>query len=154
MTDGTGASDSRTVSSGDYPNGWSWRCFLTSTSAGVKTITATFVSSDGNFTGGSDTESHTVNKADTTLVLSTAPDPSVIGETVTLTADVTTTPPGGGSPAGTVTFVIGTTVLGSAELVSTGANTSRAVATTTAIPAGTHTCLLYTSDAADELDGV
>jgi hypothetical protein len=139
VTDGTGASDSRTVSSGDYPNGWSWRCFLTSTSAGVKTITATFVSSDGNFTGGSDTESHTVNKADTTLVLSTAPDPSVIGETVTLTADVTTTPPGGGSPAGTVTFVIGTTVLGSAELVSTGANTSRAVATTTAIPAGTHT---------------
>ncbi|MBC7221051.1 Ig-like domain repeat protein, partial [Candidatus Bipolaricaulota bacterium] len=140
VTDGTGASDSRTVSSGDYPNGWVWRCFLTSTSAGVKTITATFVSSDGNFTGGSDTESHTVNKADTTLTLATSPDPSVVGETVTLIAYVTASDPGGGPPLGTVAFTyeIGT-LLGTAELVSSGPNWSRAVLTTNTLPIGTHT---------------
>ncbi|MGW3161560.1 beta strand repeat-containing protein [Streptomyces sp. NPDC001142] len=45
-----------------------------------------------------------VNAADTTTVVTAAPNPSVCGETVTLCATVTIDPPGTGTPTGTVTF--------------------------------------------------
>ena len=130
VNDGNGNTCSAEVSTGE--------CTLPSTSAGAKTITATYAG-DANYNGSSDTEPHTVNKADTTLTLATFPDPSAVGETVTLTADVATVAPGGGSPTGTVTFKIGTTLLGTGGLVSTGANTSQAVITTSTISSGTHT---------------
>ena len=42
VTDGDGNSCTRIASSGDAPNGWGWFCNLTSTTAGSKTLTATF----------------------------------------------------------------------------------------------------------------
>jgi hypothetical protein len=104
VTDGHGASDSRTVSSGSYTNGWVWRCFLTSTTVGDLTITATFVSSDGNFTGGSDTEQHTVLPA-TGVTVFVSDTPLVVGDTATGTVSVYGIPQNyASSPTGTVTL--------------------------------------------------
>lgn len=78
-------------------------CQLTLTKAGMKTLTATYPGDD-NFNGSSDTETHLVEKASTTTtILSNAPNPSVVGETVTVTWQVTVVPPGSGTPTGNVT---------------------------------------------------
>src|SRR6185503_11313227 len=53
-------------------------CTLTLTSAGARTLTATY-QGDANFTGSSDTEAHQVNAAGTTTTITTDnPDPSVV----------------------------------------------------------------------------
>ena len=80
VDDGEGNTCSRTLDSGSYPNGWAWDCQLTSTSVGVKTITATFVSSDGNFAGDSDTETHTV-VPETGVTVFVSDTPLVVGDT-------------------------------------------------------------------------
>ena len=105
---------------------------------GTQTITAQYAG-DAGYNASSGMEDQTVAKADTELTLSTAPDSSGAGQPVTLTADVETVSPGGGSPTGTVTFTVGATFLGSAGLVSTGADTSQAEITTSLIPAGAQT---------------
>lgn len=82
-------------------------CSLTSTSAGVKTITATYLAGDANFnaSAASPGVSHTVNKADTTVAVTNAVNnPSVYGQSVTFTATISVTSPGAGSPTGNVTF--------------------------------------------------
>jgi hypothetical protein len=56
----------------------------------------------------------------TTTTLSSSPNPSFFGQSVTLTATVTAT---GGVPSGTVTFFRGTTTLGTATLGSDGVAT-------------------------------
>src|SRR6185295_5487105 len=77
-------------------------CALTSTTAGAKTLTATY-SGDSNFNGSSGTTPHTVNKADTTAaIISDSPDPSVVGQGVTVTYTVSATSPGTGTPTGNV----------------------------------------------------
>ena len=115
VTDGHGASDSRTVSSGDYPNGWVWRCFLTSTTVGDLTITATFVSSDGNFTSASDTEEHTVLPA-TGVTVFVSDTPLVVGDTATGRVSVYGIPENYATPpTGTVTL----TTSGSGTLTPT-----------------------------------
>jgi hypothetical protein len=73
-------------------------CVLRSTTAGAKTITASFIT-DSNFNGStSPGVSHTVNKADTTTTItnaaSLAATPSVTGETVEIDWSVTVNPPG------------------------------------------------------------
>jgi hypothetical protein len=73
-----------------------------------------------------------VVQAGTTTALTSAPNPSVLGESVTFTATVTVTPPGSGTPTGTVTFYDGTTTLGSVALASSG----QAVYATSALPVG------------------
>lgn len=65
--------------------------------AGSYTVTATY-SGDANFTTSSGTNTHTVNQANTTMLLTTVPDPSTAGETVTLAAVVAPVPPGPGWP--------------------------------------------------------
>ena len=78
-------------------------CDLASTSAGAKTLTATYAG-DSDFNGSLDTEAHQVDKADTTTTItSDLPDPSVVGEPVTIAFSVTVDAPGAGSPTGTVT---------------------------------------------------
>ncbi|WP_432140110.1 Ig-like domain repeat protein, partial [Streptomyces sp. bgisy154] len=62
---------------------------------------------DADFTGSSGTDPHTVNRASTTTTVTSAPDPSVVGEAVTFTADVAPLVPGAGTPTGTVTFDFG-----------------------------------------------
>jgi len=90
-------------------------CNLTSTTAGVKTLTATY-SGDTNFNSSSGTASHTVNRANTTTTLNSSPNPSLYGQEVTLTATVIGGTTGMGIPTGTVTFRDGTAVLGSTTL--------------------------------------
>ncbi|WP_246531409.1 Ig-like domain-containing protein [Streptomyces bathyalis] len=92
--------------------------------AGSHTVQATYSGDIGHLaSGGSDT--HTVDPADTETVVNSGPDPSVFGQPVTVTALVTTVPPGDGTPTGTVTFALsgggGTTTVplnpdGSAQL--------------------------------------
>ncbi|OIK23974.1 hypothetical protein VT52_029800 [Streptomyces malaysiense] len=89
---------------------------------------------DANFnTSTSPIVNTTVDKATTTTALSSAPNPSTVGQTVSLTATVTVVAPGGGTPAGTVSFFDGATLLGTGTL-------SGGVATfsTSALTAGSH----------------
>ncbi|MFI1155997.1 beta strand repeat-containing protein [Streptomyces sioyaensis] len=101
--------------------------------AGVYTVTATYTG-DGNFTGSVGADTQTVNQASTTTLVTSAPDPSVFGEPVTLTATVAAVPPGAGTPTGTVTFV----VTGGPTLTATLSGGTASV-TTSAIPVGTST---------------
>ncbi|HEY6196178.1 MAG TPA: Ig-like domain repeat protein [Candidatus Eisenbacteria bacterium] len=54
----------------------------------------------------------TVNKASTSTSLASSPNPSLVGQSVALTASVTVTAPGAGSPGGSVEFFDGGTSLG------------------------------------------
>ena len=93
--DGDGDSCSAPVEDGE--------CSFASISAGAKTLTATY-GGDADFLGSADTEDHQVDPADTTTVISSDnPDPSVVGEAVTIAYSVTVDSPGTGSPTGTVT---------------------------------------------------
>ena len=79
-------------------------CSITFITAGVKSLTATYAGDTNFITSTSVTESHTVNAAGTTtLISSDLPDPSVVGQTVTINYSVAVTAPGGGTPTGTVT---------------------------------------------------
>ncbi|MFE9007180.1 Ig-like domain repeat protein [Streptomyces sp. NPDC007875] len=70
------------------------------------TITTTYDGSD-DFRPSVNTETQTVLRAATTTTMSSAPEPSVMGQPVTFTATVAPVAPGGGSPTGTVTFDFG-----------------------------------------------
>jgi hypothetical protein len=84
-------------------------CSLTFTSAGAKTLTATYAG-DSNFNGSTSAgASHQVDKADTTTTItSDTPDPSVVGQSVTVNYSVAVSAPGTGTPTGNVTVSDGT----------------------------------------------
>jgi hypothetical protein len=99
---------------------------------GSRSITATY-SGSANFTSStSPVFTQTVNKASTTTALTSTPNPSTQGSLVTFTATVTGD--FGGSPLSTVSFMKGTTVLGTGTL---NASTHQATFTTSSLPAGT-----------------
>ncbi|WP_234326845.1 beta strand repeat-containing protein [Streptomyces sp. NRRL S-337] len=110
--------------------------------AGTYAVTATY-SGDGDFTGSVGADTQTVAQASTTTSVSTAPDPSAVGESVTLSATVAPVSPGAGTPTGTVTFV----VTGGPTLTATLSGGTASVSTS-AIPVGTHTVTAtYSGDA-------
>ena len=80
-------------------------CSLTSTTDGAKTLKATY-SGDDNYNSSDTTESHTVNTADTSVVVSSDINPSVIGQLVTFTATITPAATGGDPIGGTADFFI------------------------------------------------
>jgi hypothetical protein len=90
---------------------------------GGHTVTADFVSSDSALLNSSGTlpGGQTVTKANTTTSLGSNANPSVYGQSVTLTATVSPVAPGGGTPTGTVTFQDGATTLGTAPVIAGGA---------------------------------
>src|SRR6185503_4320722 len=110
-------------------------CSLASTSAGTKTLTANY-GGDSNFKTSSGTAAHTVNKADTTTAISlVSPEPSVVGQSYTVTFGVTVNAPGAGTPGGTVTVNDGNGGTCSATLPATScslASTSAGPKTLTA----------------------
>jgi hypothetical protein len=110
--------------------------FTTSSlSAGSHTITAIY-NGDGNFTTSSGSATENVNQGGaTTTMVSANPASSVYGESVSFTATVTANVASSGTPAGSVTFRQGSTVLGTATLNSNG----RATLTSSRLPAGTDT---------------
>ena len=61
-----------------------------------------------------------VVNAETTTTLTTTPNPSTAGQAVTLTATVAPVAPATGVPTGAVTFMDGTTAIGTATLNATG----------------------------------
>ncbi len=102
---------------------------------------------DANFTASTGNLTQTVNQADpstTVSVASTAPS-AVFGQSLTFTASVTSSTPGVGVPTGNVTFVDGSTILGTVALDATGEVTF----ITSTIAAGSHTIQAsYSGDAA------
>ena len=86
--------------------------------AGTHTITATYAAT-GQFAGSSATCSEVVNALPTMSKLAVAPVTSTYGFPVTLTATVAAaTPPGPSVPTGVVTFLNGTTTLGTGTLAA------------------------------------
>jgi len=98
---------------------------------GSHSITGTY-SGDATHAGATSSPvNQMVNKASTTTVLTSAPNPSKLGEVVTFTAAVSSS--SGGSPSGMVRFLDGTGVLGKASL--TGGVAALRVST---LASGTH----------------
>ena len=114
--------------------------FTTSYSAvSSYTITASYPG-DSNYTGSTTTTDfvQTVNPANVTTTVSNASNPSVFGQSVTLTATVSATSPGVGTPTGMVTFEddgvsIGTGVAGSIPATLVTSFTSVATHTVTVV---------------------
>jgi Bacterial Ig-like domain (group 3)/IPT/TIG domain/Bacterial Ig-like domain len=87
-----------------------------------------------------------VDKAATELTLTSSLNPAPFGSSATLKATVKAVAPGAGTPAGTVTFSEGETVLGTVQLSGANANFSLK-----SVPPGKHEILAsYSGDANDE----
>ncbi len=101
---------------------------------GAKTLTATY-GGDGNYTPSADTESHTVKNGTTTTITSDRPDPSMVGQPVTIRYRVAATVPGNGTPNGNVTVsdgihsCTGSVAAGSCSITFTSAGLKYLVAT-------------------------
>ncbi|WP_432046490.1 Ig-like domain repeat protein [Streptomyces asiaticus] len=122
LTGTVGAGGIATVTTGALPTG-------------THTVTATY-GGDTNFTGSSGITAHAVVKASTTTAVTSSPDPSSSGQTVTITARVTASPPGAVVPTGTVTFVVGG--VGGLTLTRTLDATGTATVTTSSLGVGVH----------------
>jgi hypothetical protein len=110
IDDGTGDQCTTPLSSG------AGSCMLTPTSAGSKTLTATY-GGDTNFTGGTGSGSLTVNPASSSTALTTQCMLTFVqGQPFTMTATVT-----GASPTGNVDFSDGTDTLCSSVALSSSA---------------------------------
>jgi Concanavalin A-like lectin/glucanases superfamily/MBG domain (YGX type)/Bacterial Ig-like domain (group 3)/IPT/TIG domain/MBG domain len=109
--------------------------------AGGHTIQVTY-DGDASFETGSGSASHTVNSAAATpsITIASNRNPSSVGQSVTLTANLTMTT---GPVSGTVVFYDGAALLGTATIVS-----GSATFTTTAFAAGSHAITVqYTGSA-------
>jgi ELWxxDGT repeat protein len=111
--------------------------FSTTTLAvGSHTITALY-SGDADYTASQVNDAaapEVVNKAGSHTVLTASPNPAVFGQVVSFTVLVRSGPLGSGTPTGTVTFLDGTTTIGSMTLNSAG----RATFTTASLSRGDH----------------
>jgi uncharacterized repeat protein (TIGR03803 family) len=117
-------------------------CTTTSLAVGPQTITATY-SGDANHSGGTGTLTggQIVNQPGATVSVASTLNPSVYGQAVNFTANVTSTV--GITPTGTVQFTADGNVFDIEPLVS-GAATSESVAT---LAVGTHTItVVYSGD--------
>jgi hypothetical protein len=101
---------------------------------GSHSITAVY-NGDTNFTTSTSVAvTQSVQQDATTTKLSSSVNPSVFGQSVTLTATVTAGTPGSGTPTGSVTFLDGSTAIGSGTL----GNTGMATFATSSLSVGTH----------------
>jgi hypothetical protein len=104
----------------------------TSPAAGTYSLTAQYSGNANFLSSTSAAVSVTVNAQATTASLTASPNPVATGQTLTLTAAVQGS--GSTAPAGTVSFLSGTTLLGTATLNSSGV----ATLSTTSPAAGTY----------------
>lgn len=102
-------------------NGQGAATFSTATlSVGVHTLTATYVS-DGNYNAStSPSLTHTIGLAPTATGLTSSANPSTLGQSLSFTANVTSGSP---NPGGSVSFMDGSTAIGSAAVGSNGTAT-------------------------------
>ena len=128
-----------TLASGVTLNGSDQATFtISSLAVGSHTITAIY-SGDTNFTtltGDDSASPQVVNKASTTTAVTSAPNPSTVGQTVTFTATVAPVSPGSGTPTGTVNFTEGATTLASSVTLN---GSDQATFTTSSLASGSHT---------------
>jgi hypothetical protein len=90
---------------------------------------------DANYTTSTATTlSQVVNQADTSTAVASSSSPSLVDTSVTFTATVTPTAPGAGAPTGTVTFMDGSTTIGTGTLGGAGVATFA----TTTLTVGAH----------------
>ena len=110
------------------------------------TLTVTYSGDDNFFTSGPETVLQTVNKACTTTTVTSAPNSSTFGQSVSFTATVSAFAPGAGTATGTVTFEDNGTVLASGTLSLTdGAATY--TTTDTQLAGGSHSItVIYAGD--------
>jgi len=94
-----------TLTAGTAPNS-AGSCNLTSTTAGAKTLTASYVPASSAFAASSDTEAHQVNPAATTLAIS-GPSSVRLNTPASYTLNLQVSAPGAGIPAGTATLQSG-----------------------------------------------
>jgi sugar lactone lactonase YvrE len=87
--------------------------------AGTHAITAVYKGDSSNGPGSSVAANQVVNPAPTTTAISAAPSPGIAGGSETLTAKVDLTS-GSGAVSGTVTFMDGSAILGTATVDATG----------------------------------
>lgn len=97
-----------------------------SLATGPHTITAFYGGDDNDNASASTAQSFTVGQDSTTTTIALSSSKSVFGQLVTFTATVGVTNPGAGDPTGTVTFMEGSTSLGTGTL-----STSNGVTTAT-----------------------
>ena len=88
-------------------------------SVGSHSIGANYVG-DAAFASSSAALLQLVNKAGSLVNLNSSPNPSVVGQTVTLNASVSAVAPGAGTPAGMLTFYDGTASVGTGTLDADG----------------------------------
>src|SRR5207253_7627393 len=103
---------------------------------GTHSITAQYLGNTNFIVSTSSAVSQVVNKASTTTSLPSSVNPSVFGQSVTFTATVAVVSPGAGSPAGTVNFLDGATVIGSGTLFASAPFV--ATFTTSSLAVGAH----------------
>ena len=107
-------------------------CSLAFGTEGPRNLTASYPG-DASYLESSIPLSYSVSPAATTTILTSSANPSVFGQSVTLTATVAVVSPGAGTLAGTVSFTEGANLLGTAALVG-----SKAVLTTSGLSIGSH----------------
>jgi hypothetical protein len=95
-----------------------------SLAVGSHAVTATFNASTPYTASTSSVVTQVVNKAATTSTLASSPNPSAFGQSVTLTATVSASAPGTGTPGGSVTFFDGASSLGTVALAGGTASLS------------------------------
>jgi hypothetical protein len=111
---------------------------------GAHSITADYAGSVDYDTSVSSVLTQTVNKAATATTMTSSPNPSTLGQTVTF--KVTVTAVGGGTPTGTVTLKDGSTTLGTSALVS-----GKATFTTSLLAHGSHAMTAVYSGSVDDV---
>jgi hypothetical protein len=110
----------------------------TALAVGSHAIAATYAG-DGNFEGSaSPSLAQSVNRASTSTVLASSPNPSGFGEAVTVTANVSVVAPGAGTMTGAVEFFDGATSLGTVPLISTASGATASL-TMSGLTSGSHT---------------
>jgi hypothetical protein len=117
--------------------GGQWTLTTSSLSVGSHTISASY-GGDGNFNASSGDDSaspQVVDKSGTTTVVTSTPNPSVWGQSVTFTATVAAASPGAGTPAGSVSF----SVDGGPAQAGTSIGGDQWTFTTTSLSVGSHT---------------
>jgi hypothetical protein len=121
-------------------------CITSALSVTSHAITAIY-SGDANFTGSSSSPlTQVVNKANVTATVTSTSNVVTHGQPVTFTAQVTAAAPGAGTPTGTVTFMDGSTALGTVSLTMSGGAPTASL-TTSSLAAGAHSItVVYNGD--------
>ena len=125
---------------------WTATCQVTYGSVGSHNIFAEFLG-DGSYPSStSGTITQVVNKANTSTSVSSSVNPSVFGQSVTLTATVSATAPGSGTPTGTVNFKDGASTIGSCSAQTMAGG--QATCSTSGLSVGTHATItaVYSGD--------